>query len=122
MGSDGADEVTVMSKTDKTRPFWVRGAERPLHTCVPVHRHENGVCDLPADPTDSLRPGHGYDRQGCYWTYGPDAYYGRGKGCGCPMCTAQIERRAERRRDRRAGREACRDAEAAFRAGQAEDH
>jgi hypothetical protein len=53
-----------MSKTDKTRPRWVRMADVPLVTCVPVHDHRFGPCTLPDEVTpDSTN----WRRGGCYW-------------------------------------------------------
>ncbi|GAA0797391.1 hypothetical protein [Spirilliplanes yamanashiensis] len=40
-----------MSRTDKTRPWWVRMAETPMVTCVPLHDHRFGPCTLPAEIT-----------------------------------------------------------------------
>ncbi|MGI5352710.1 hypothetical protein ACQEU8_31690 [Streptomyces sp. CA-250714] len=37
-----------MSRTDKTKPLWVRHAE---HAPRPVHDHRFGPCDLPPRPT-----------------------------------------------------------------------
>ncbi|WP_030680124.1 hypothetical protein [Streptomyces rimosus] len=37
-----------MSRTDKTKPLWVRHAE---HAPRPVHDHRHGPCDLPPHPT-----------------------------------------------------------------------
>lgn len=37
-----------MSRTDKTKPLWVRCAE---HDPRPVHDHRYGPCDLPSGPT-----------------------------------------------------------------------
>ncbi|PSL00256.1 hypothetical protein CLV63_102383 [Murinocardiopsis flavida] len=37
-----------MSRTDKTKPLWVRYAE---HDPRPVHDHRYGACDLPPNPT-----------------------------------------------------------------------
>jgi hypothetical protein len=38
-----------MSRTDKTKPLWVRYAE---HNPRPIHDHRYGVCDLPPRPTN----------------------------------------------------------------------
>lgn len=51
-----------MSKTDKTRPWWVRMAEVPMVTCMPVHDHRFGPCTLRAD---SLSLWH--RPSGCHW-------------------------------------------------------
>lgn len=87
-----------------------------MRTCEPVHRHQNGVCDLPADPAEDLRPGP-RKHSSCYWTESTEMYYGRDHGCGCAMCTMRFERQAERRRERREGRREARAAQAAFRNG-----
>lgn len=103
-----------MSKTDKTRPWRVRATDSPLRTCVPVHDHRDGVCDLPEDPIDGLSF---FQPDQCYWTYGLDFYYGRDKGCGCAMCTGQVWRRRERRATRHAAALVCREAVAVHRTG-----
>lgn len=108
-----------MSKTDKTRPWRVRAADSPMHTCVPVHLHEDGVCDLPENPVLDEISYFRADR--CYWTYGPDFYYGRDKGCGCASCTGQVWRRRERRAHRHVAARLCRDAIAVHRAGGADE-
>ncbi|WP_030019802.1 hypothetical protein [Streptomyces monomycini] len=36
-----------MSRTDKTKPLWIRHAE---HGPRPVHDHRHGPCDLPPHP------------------------------------------------------------------------
>lgn len=102
-----------MSKTDKTRPWWVKASERAMVTCVPVHRHEDGLCDLPDDPREAMGP----RRNSCYWTASTLTTYGPGSGCGCAMCTLRWERRADRRRDRHTARLQARVAKAAFRTG-----
>ena len=59
-----------MSRTDKTRPRWVRMADSPMVTCVPVHDHRAGVCTLPEEVTaDSTAPGH--RAAGCRWGGNP---------------------------------------------------
>ena len=40
-----------MSRTDKTRPWWVRMADAPMVTCIPVHDHRFGPCSLPDEVT-----------------------------------------------------------------------
>ncbi|WP_436535847.1 hypothetical protein [Actinoplanes sp. HUAS TT8] len=92
-----------MSKTDKTRPLWVRMAETPGVTAIAVHDHRFGPCTLPD------RIGAGTARGGCYW---------RGAGyhvlaCDGGACSRerQLWRRQANRQDRyRARRElrACR--------------
>ncbi|MCK2218341.1 hypothetical protein MF672_031790 [Actinomadura sp. ATCC 31491] len=61
-----------MSKTDKTRPWWVRLADAPMATCVPVHDHRFGPCTLPeAITADSASLNH--RTSGCHWR--ATAYY-----------------------------------------------
>jgi hypothetical protein len=40
-----------MSRTDKTKPLWVRSAE---HDPRPIHDHRSGDCDLPPEQTKEL--------------------------------------------------------------------
>ncbi|GAA3150395.1 hypothetical protein GCM10010466_46930 [Planomonospora alba] len=90
-----------MSKTDKTRPWWVRMADAPMVTCVPEHDHRFGPCTLPDEITaDSASVN--YRASGCHWR--ATAYYvfdlggvsGGREGCRL--------RRQERRRDRHRAR------------------
>lgn len=101
-----------MSKTDKTRPWWVRVSEQPLVTCVPVHQHHLGECTLPADPLVCARDrsGFGWNADRCYWAESVTFFHARGFGCGCAMCTAKDARRVERRAVRHVGKQVCRDA------------
>lgn len=112
-----------MSKTDKTRPWAVRATESPMRTCVPEHRHENGVCDLPEGPAAD---DYGFRGPGaCYWAAGPVFLYGRGRGCGCAGCTGQVWRRRERRATRHAATSMCALARDAHRSGwvdEVDDH
>ncbi|SEG82631.1 hypothetical protein SAMN04489712_11553 [Thermomonospora echinospora] len=55
-----------MSKTDKTRPWWVGMADAPMVTCVPVHDHRFGPCTLPDEITaDSASLNR--RTSGCHW-------------------------------------------------------
>lgn len=103
-----------MSKTDKTSPYWVRVTEEPGITCIPVHQHADGVCDLPEHPTEM---GRRWGAESCYWAESKAFWYDRGNPCGCPMCTGAHWRRAERRADRHEASRVCRDALAVHRAG-----
>jgi hypothetical protein len=49
-----------MSRTDRTKPLWVRCAE---HSPRPVHDHRYGSCDLPPTPT------RGDADTRCRWEY-----------------------------------------------------
>jgi hypothetical protein len=88
-----------MSKTDKTRPWWVQMADAPMVTCVPVHDHRFGPCTLPAEITaDSASPSH--RTSGCYWGVTDYYWLGSNSSDGCRECTGYYFRREERRRSR----------------------
>jgi hypothetical protein len=86
-----------MSRTDKTRPWWVRMAETPGVTCVPVHDHRFGPCTLPdevsADTLNNAAP-----RGRCYWAGG--GYHVLGCEGGSCSRERQVYRQRENRRDR----------------------
>ncbi|AHH99071.1 hypothetical protein GCM10010174_68340 [Kutzneria viridogrisea] len=90
-----------MSKTDKTRPWWVRIADEPMVTCVPAHNHRFGPCTLPDEITAdsaSLWP----LPSGCYWLATDHFLF----DCGGTSGGREWYhfRRQERRRDRRQAR------------------
>jgi hypothetical protein len=86
-----------MSKTDKTRPYWVWvGTELRSE----FHDHRDGVCNLPDDPLDSE-----HDWRKCHYTHRVD---GVNHFCGCWMCTGQEWRRQDRRKSRHEARAAIR--------------
>ncbi|MFD1546111.1 hypothetical protein [Nonomuraea guangzhouensis] len=90
-----------MSKTDKTRPWWVRMADAPMATCLPVHDHRFGPCTLPDEITaDSASLGHRMD--GCYWR--ATAYPQHLFGYGHANREWYYFRREDRRRSRRQAR------------------
>jgi len=91
-----------MSRTDKTKPFWVKLAHGDL-AAVEVHDHSHGVCDLP-DPLDEFAFSRLTTRCRREFVY-------RGtNACCCRMCrgidypdrTESQRRRHERRRRHRA--------------------
>ena len=94
-----------MSRTDKTRPRWVRMAETPGLTSVPVHDHRFGPCTLPdrisADTTTIGAP-----RAGCYWRGG--GYHVLGCDGGSCSRERQIWRQQANRHDRHQARRALR--------------
>ncbi|WP_433272232.1 hypothetical protein ACQPZF_15830 [Actinosynnema sp. CS-041913] len=92
-----------MSRTDKTRPHWVRMADAPMVTCVPVHDHRTGPCTLPDEITaDSVSVG--YPKAGCHWVATAYFWWGCGGSDGCRECTGYHFRREERRRSRHRAR------------------
>lgn len=101
-----------VSKTDKTRPPWVKSQDRPAFL-VDEHDHRNGVCDLPAkDSLDEIAWSHGggITNDGrCRWVYSTVFWRVPENYCGCKMCTQQIERKAKARRSRQEGRRQARD-------------
>jgi hypothetical protein len=90
-----------MSRTDKTRPWWVKLADRPMVTCRPQHDHRFGPCTLPerinADTAPIYRP-----LRGCYWVV-TDRFAGTIHD-GCRECTGYYFRREDRRRSRHESR------------------
>ncbi|MBB2914436.1 hypothetical protein FHS43_005748 [Streptosporangium becharense] len=91
-----------MSKTDKTRPWWVRMADAPMATCLPVHDHRLGACTLPDEITaDSASLSH--RTSGCHWSTTAYAYhrFGFGDGGREGSCLRREERRRSRHRARR---------------------
>jgi hypothetical protein len=64
-----------MSKTDKTRPWWVQMTDAAGLTCKPIHDHRFGLCTLPEAAT-SERALLSFRREGCHWA-GTAAYWRR---------------------------------------------
>lgn len=87
-----------MSRTDRTKPLWVRYAE---HNPRPVHDHRYGACDLPPNPTRE----HTDTR--CRWEPGM-LLSGRRTCCSgcCSSCSKEWQQmaRTNNRKDRYAGR------------------
>lgn len=83
-----------MSRTDKTKPWWVR--VRDHHPQV-VHNHVDGACDLPDDFREALNNFRGCHIRDWKLTYPGNCCW----GCGCDLCTDQEGRKAKRRKERR---------------------
>jgi hypothetical protein len=67
-----------MSRTDKTKPLWVRHIE---HAPQPIHDHRFGPCDLPPAPTRDPSDTH------CHWRPGTHFYSGTCcSGCNIRGC------------------------------------
>lgn len=82
-----------MSKTDKTRPVWVKAPEHLLE----VHNHENGVCDIAGQPVS---------RATLWWRGGGRCYYDvawwhHTFRCGCELCGIPKSERRKRRHESR---------------------
>ncbi|MFC4536777.1 hypothetical protein [Sphaerisporangium dianthi] len=101
-----------MSRTDKTKPLWVRYAE---HDPRPIHDHRYGACDLPSEPT-----WEDADTR-CRWRDPSALLYTRSccSGCSKRACVMERQQYAKigNRRERYAGRREARR----FAAGQDED-
>lgn len=96
-----------MSKTDKTKPWWVKVAE---HRHVEQHHHTKHDCNLPASARDQVKSPPEWDD--CHWSttahyWGADVYPCCG-GCPCEMCSGRYWRRQDRRRSRHEARAAIR--------------
>ncbi|MEU4428745.1 hypothetical protein AB0F81_49735 [Actinoplanes sp. NPDC024001] len=90
-----------MSRTDKTRPWWVQMADAPLVACRPAHDHRFGPCTLPQEITADSAPLVAR-RDGCHWAATPSYWYRRCESRGHREWSAH--RRAERRRSRHQAR------------------
>lgn len=92
-----------MSRTDRTKPPWVRYAE---HRPRPVHDHRDGPCDLPPHPTREET------RTRCRWQETVLMLFGRSCCAGGKKRSHVRERqqwaRIGNRRERRAGRREAR--------------
>lgn len=87
-----------MSKTDKTKPWWVRMCD---HHVPEIHDHRDGTCDIvPISKTDAWWRGENHCSYRYWW-------YGCCFGCGCWMCTDQDGRKRKARRNRRKGKRDC---------------
>jgi hypothetical protein len=92
-----------MSRTDKTKPLWVRHIE---HDPRPIHDHRYSACDLPQAPTREDTDSR------CRWEYPVMLLFG---GTCCSGCVkrACVKERQEfakiaNRRERYAGRREAR--------------
>ncbi|KOT95762.1 hypothetical protein ADK86_17230 [Streptomyces sp. NRRL F-5755] len=93
-----------MSRTDKTKPLWVRHAE---HSPRPVHDHRYGPCDLPPHPTREAAATR------CRWEHPGALLFGHTCCAGCQRrgCTKEWQgyvRSGNRRTRHMARREARR--------------
>lgn len=92
-----------MSKTDKTKPFWVQIMNREIAVSE-YHDHINGVCEIKGQKPS--RDHVDWKRGECHFTW---EYDGKNVGCGCKMCTMQFERKQDNRRTRRAKKKVIRE-------------
>ncbi|MEO3742880.1 hypothetical protein [Plantactinospora sp. B5E13] len=87
-----------MSRTDKTRPWWVKIADRPMVTCRPRHDHRFGPCTLPGRVDADSTATAGRPTSGCHWTVSD--HHADLLHDGCRSCTGYHLRREQRRRSR----------------------
>lgn len=87
-----------MSKTDKTKPCWVKVAENPIE----VHNHANGRCEIAGKKPNPKTIG--WRR---YWKCYFDTDWWRPEyQCGCDICgIPKSERRKRRYENRRLERD-----------------
>jgi hypothetical protein len=92
-----------MSRTDKTKPLWVRAVE---HNPRPIHDHRYGACDLPPNPT-----WEDADTR-CRWEHPGALVFGHTccSGCGERSCTKERQQldKISNRKERYAGRREAR--------------
>lgn len=88
-----------MSKSDNTRPWWVRLADQPMATAEPLHDHRFSPCTLsPQITAASTNP---QATRGCCWVItAAFAAVRTDNGAG----EWNRQRRADRRRDRHQAR------------------
>ncbi len=84
-----------MSRTVKTRPFWVRMADSHDKAvgAVAVHNHIDRDCDLPEKTYFGIANQNHY---GCHYDFSAQGV----NVCGCKMCTGQDERKHKTRVNR----------------------
>ena len=90
-----------MSRTDKTRPWWVKMADRPMVTCRPQHDHRFEPCTLPERINATTAPIY-RPAGGCCWVV-TDRFASMVHN-GCRGCTGYYFRREDRRRSRHQSR------------------
>ncbi|GAA2096487.1 hypothetical protein GCM10009801_66130 [Streptomyces albiaxialis] len=95
-----------MSRTDNTKPLWVRSRE---HDPRPVHDHRFGPCDLPPRPTRETTDTR------CQWEHPESMLFGRATccaGCNKRSCYKEWQDmvRSENRKDRHGARRAAHEA------------
>ncbi|MFE0103587.1 hypothetical protein [Streptomyces sp. NPDC059009] len=93
-----------MSRTDKTKPLWVRHLE---HHPRSVHDHRFGACDLPPTPTQEDT-----DDTRCRWEHPGALLFGHSCCAGCTVRSCNKERqgmnKTANRKERYAGRREAR--------------
>ncbi|MGR3933118.1 hypothetical protein [Streptomyces sp. BRA346] len=103
-----------MSRTDRTKPLWVRHAE---HNPRPVHDHRYDACDLPPRPTREETDTR------CRWEDPAALLFARTccSGCGRRGCVREVQRydKARNRGERYAGRREARRYLSRYRRGEA---
>ncbi len=90
-----------MSRTDKTRPWWVQVVDAPGSTCEPTHDHRWGPCTLP-DDIRAVRVLPGARSGGCHWAGTPAYWVRRCESHGYREWS--VQRRQDRRRSRHQAR------------------
>ncbi|WP_433088974.1 hypothetical protein ACQP1P_22095 [Dactylosporangium sp. CA-052675] len=95
-----------MSRTDKTRPWWVQMADAPMRACRPRHDHRFGPCTL-ADAITAATASLGERRDGCHWGATASYWFRRVESRGHREAAQWC--RENRRRSRHAARRALRD-------------
>lgn len=107
-----------MSKTDKTRPYWVKVRDKASYL-VENHDHRDGVCNLPERPTPHNRADYNWaapwQSGDCQWITSAEFWSSPDALCPCKMCHGSYgwedgtSARAQRRKARRYSRDGWRD-------------
>jgi hypothetical protein len=93
-----------MSRTDKTKPWWVRVNE---HNPRADHDHRNGICDLPESAL-SQHNNFQWNRSQCHWSDHEIIYGNCCAGCGCVHCRDAYSHRRSVRTERHSTKQALR--------------
>jgi hypothetical protein len=80
-----------MSKTDKTAPWRVKGAQRARER----HNHIKGYCDLAPREKNGVLPEQYWSATGCYWELD---WHDPMLRCSCAMCSEGLKEEGRRKR------------------------
>ena len=104
--------MTALSKTDKTRPYWVKVRDKHSYL-VENHDHRDGVCNLPERPTTTNRADYMWSAPwqsgDCVWITSSEWWKSSDARCPCYMCGYDAYDTPRRLRERREGKRYCRD-------------
>ena len=78
-----------MSRTDKTRPYWVKVRDKSSYL-IENHDHRDGVCNLPERPAPHNNSPYmwsaSWQSTDCVWITSPEFWSSGDARCSCYMC------------------------------------